>query len=126
VDARFKESGDPLPGGAEWLANLGLIWKPIEDWSTALQISYVGERSRANLDNRSSLPATTLYDLTISHQGLIPGLKFFMGVKNITDENVKYPQQLTTNFEGDAFLPYPNDYPRPGRRWWLSLNYDIH
>jgi iron complex outermembrane receptor protein len=125
VDARFKESGDPLPGGAEWLANLGLIWKPIEDWSTALQISYVGERSRANLDNRSSLPATTLYDLTISHQGLIPGLKFFMGVKNITDENVKYPQQLTTNFEGDAFLPYPNDYPRPGRRWWLSLNYDI-
>ncbi|ODB87251.1 TonB-dependent receptor [Candidatus Thiodiazotropha endoloripes] len=125
VDAHFKDSGEDLPGGAEWLANLGIIWKPIENWSTSLQISYVGERSRANLDSRSSLSATTQYDLTIGHYGSIAGLKFLFGIKNLTDETVRYPQQLTTNFEGDAFLPYPDDYHRPGRRWWLSLNYDI-
>ncbi|MES9863973.1 MAG: TonB-dependent receptor [Candidatus Thiodiazotropha sp. LLP2] len=125
VDAHFKESGEHLPGGAKWLANLGLIWKPLQDLSTAIQISYVGERHRSNLDSRNNLPATTVIDFTVGHHDLIPGLQFHAGVKNLADEDVRYPQLLTTDFAGEAFLPYPNDYPRPGRRWWLSLNYDF-
>ncbi|MET0119903.1 MAG: TonB-dependent receptor [Candidatus Thiodiazotropha sp. 6PLUC9] len=125
VDARFKKSDEHLAGGAKWLANIGLIWKPFQDWSAALQTSYVGERHRSNLDSRNNLPASTVIDFTVGHQGLTPGLQLHVGIKNLTDEKIRYPQQLTTDFTGEAFLPYPNDYPRPGRRWWLSLNYEF-
>lgn len=125
VNARFRETGEHLPGGAEWLANLGLIWKPFKDWSTALQTCYVGERHRSNLDARTKLPSSTVFDFTIGYQGIASGLKLHMGIKNLTDEEIKYPQQLTTDLEGEAFLPYPDDYLRPGRRWWLSLDYKI-
>ena len=125
VDARFRDSGENLPGGAEWLANLGLIWKPYQAWSSALQVSYVGQRHRSSLDSRSRLPATTVFDITVGYRTITPGLELHMGVKNLTDEEIRYPQQLTTDFEGEAFLPYPEDYPRPGRRWWLSMSYDF-
>lgn len=125
VNARFRSSGDKLPGGADWLANLELLWKPYTDWSAALQLQYVGDRNRSSLDTRSQLAAYTTLDLTISYLHPTPGVHLYMGVKNLTDEEIRYPQQLTTDFEGEIFLPYPDDYPRPGRRWWLSLSYDL-
>jgi iron complex outermembrane receptor protein len=42
-------------------------------------------------------------------------------VKNLTDEDVRYPD-LPTGFGGVDLL-YPDGYPRPGRRWWLSVGY---
>ncbi|MCU7906350.1 MAG: TonB-dependent receptor [Candidatus Thiodiazotropha sp. (ex Epidulcina cf. delphinae)] len=125
VNARFRFSGDKLPGGTDWLTNLELLWKPFLDWSTVLQLQYVGDRNRSSLDARSHLSSYTTMDLTISYLHPTPGLRLYLGVKNLTDEEIRYPQQLTTNFEGETFLPYPHDYPRPGRRWWLSLSYDL-
>ncbi|MCU7879500.1 MAG: TonB-dependent receptor [Candidatus Thiodiazotropha sp. (ex Lucinoma aequizonata)] len=125
VNARFRSTGNKLPGGAKWLANLELFWKPVVDWTSSIQLHYVGERHRSNFDSRSHLAASTSLDFTVSYLSSTPGLQLYLGVKNLTNEDIRYPQQLTTDFSGDPFLPYPDDYPRPGRRWWLSLSYDI-
>ncbi len=125
VDAEFTATGDRLPGGADWLANLGLLWQPLPRWTLALQLQYVGERDRSVLEHREPLDAQTTADLTLSYRTSAPGPYLTLGVKNLGDADVRYPEQLTTGFQGEAYLAYPDDYPRPGRHWWLSVGYEF-
>lgn len=112
-------------GGAEWLSNLALLWQPQPRYTLALQLQYVGERSRSSLNPRAPLSSHTTADLTLSYRTPARGPFLSLGVKNLTDTDVRYPDQLTSGFEGDYYLPYPDDYPRPGRHWWLSVGYDF-
>ncbi|MCU7892726.1 MAG: TonB-dependent receptor [Candidatus Thiodiazotropha sp. (ex Ustalcina ferruginea)] len=125
INAGFRLSRDKLPCVDVWLSNLGFLLKPVIDWTAAIQLHFVGKRHRSNLDPRSRLPASTSMDYTVSYLSSTPGLQLYLGVKNLSNEDIGYPQQLTTDFSEDVFLPCPDDYPRPGRRWWLSLSYDL-
>ncbi|NEX16122.1 MAG: TonB-dependent receptor [Halochromatium sp.] len=122
VDSLDRGSGQALPGGTDLLGNLALLWRPREPWTAALQLSYVGARERRVGDERSALDAYTTADLTLSY-GSASGAGFYahLGVKNLTDADVRYPDQLAAL--GGVALPYLDDYPRPGRRWWLSVGY---
>ena len=44
-------------------------------------------------------------------------------MKNLTNADIRYPNQFQS-FDG-VELPYPQDYPRPGRRLWLSVGYSF-
>ncbi|MCU7932888.1 MAG: TonB-dependent receptor [Candidatus Thiodiazotropha sp. (ex Codakia rugifera)] len=125
VNARFRSSEAKLPGDAEWLANLELPWKPVIDWTGSIQLHHVNEQHGPYLDSRSHLATSASLDITASYLSSTPGLQLYPGVKNLTNEDIRYPQQLTTDFTGGAFIPYPDDYPRPGRRSRLLLSYDI-
>jgi iron complex outermembrane receptor protein len=81
----------------------------------------VGERSRAPEDPRPPLDPYTLLDLTLNWRSPGPGPELHLGVKNLNDADVRYPDQLQ-EFAGVA-LPYPESYPRPGRQLWLSVGY---
>ncbi len=120
VDAT-RASGQSLPGGANLLGNLALLWRPQERWTTALQLRYVGERRRAPLDPRDPIASYTQLDLTLNYRTPVKGLFAYLGIKNLTDTRVYYPDQLAS-FAG-VDLSYPSGYPRPGRRWWLSFGY---
>jgi len=123
VNAERRPSGEALPGGADVLGNLGLLWRPVNDWTLALQMRHVGERIRAPDDSRDSVPASTRFDLTLSHKSMGRGPSLFLGVKNLTDAEVRYPDQLTS-YDGVDLL-YFDGYPMPGRQWWLSLALDL-
>ncbi|WP_276570554.1 TonB-dependent receptor plug domain-containing protein [Halochromatium salexigens] len=111
----------PLPGGTDLLGNLALLWQPIHAWTAALQLRYVGERARRPSDTRSPVDAYTLADLTLSYATSDRGLFAHIGVKNLTDADVRFPEQPSGL--GGVDLVYRKDYPRPGRRWWLSIGY---
>ena len=49
------------------------------------------------------------------------GVYAHLGVKNLTNADICYPEQ-EASFAGMP-LSYLEDYPRPGRRWWLSVGY---
>lgn len=121
VDAAQEATGDPLPGGASLLGNLALLWQSSERWTTALQLRYVGERSRYPGDPRPDLDPYVLLDLTLSWRTPGPGPDVHLGIKNLADADVRYADQFQS-FNGIE-LPYPDAYPRPGRRLWLSVGY---
>ncbi len=121
VNTLSRETDRPLPGGTDTLANLAVIWRPLDPWTAALQLRYVGDRSRPESDPRDSVSGYAMADLTLSYQRGGPGVFAHLGVKNLTDEAVRYPD-LPTAF-GGVELPYPDGYPRPGRSWWLSVGY---
>jgi outer membrane receptor protein involved in Fe transport len=118
VDAVSRGTDASLPGGTDIPGNLALLWRPVESWTAAIQLRYVGDRSRPEFDPRPSLSGYATADLTLSYQR--PGPCFFahLGVKNLTDEDVRHPD-LPTGYGGIDLL-YADGYPRPGRRWWLS------
>lgn len=121
VDATNETTGEALPGGASVLGNLAVRWQAAPGWTTVLQLRYVGERSRDPDDPRPPLAPSTLLDLTLNWRGPAPGPELHLGVKNLTDADVRYPDQVQ-DFAGVA-LPYPESYPRPGRELWLSVGY---
>ncbi|NCA69313.1 MAG: TonB-dependent receptor [Sphingobacteriia bacterium] len=121
VDSLDRSTDRPLAGGTDLLANLALLWRPLEAWTAALQLRHVGARERRPLDARPALDGYTTADLTLSYARSARGLFARFGVKNLTDADVRYPDQEATR--GGIPWPYPDDYPRPGRRWWMSIGY---
>ncbi|MBK1706198.1 TonB-dependent receptor [Halochromatium glycolicum] len=122
VDSVNRGTDRRLPGGTDLLGNLALLWRPVEPWTAALQLRYVGERERRVGDPRAPVDAYTTADLTLSYGSASRrGLYTHLGVKNLGDADVRYPDQAASL--GGVELPYLDDYPRPGRRWWLSVGY---
>lgn len=117
VNAKFQDSNQSLPGFAEWLGNVSLIYQPVKEYSLAGRAYYVGERNRESLDTRDALDGYTTLDLTAS-AFLLEGRRLAarLGVKNVFDQDVTYAAPVNT---------YPGDYPRPGREIWLGLDYSL-
>lgn len=117
VHAEFDGTGDRLPGVAQWLGNLSLIYQPMKEYSVSGRLNHVGERTREALDTRDSLAGYTTLDLTVS-AFLLEGRRLTLrgGVKNVFDEDVVYAAPMST---------YPGDYPRPERELWLGLDYSL-
>ena len=122
VNSISRDGDRALPGGADLLGNLALLWRPVEPWTAALQLCYVDERERRAGDPRRPVDAYTTADVTLSYGSASrAGLYAHLGVKNVVDAEVRYPDQAASF--GGVELPYLDDYPRPGRRWWLSVGY---
>lgn len=110
-------TGDAIPGVAEWLGDLGIIFEPSKDLTINVQYGYVGKRSRSVTDTRNELTGYHTVDTSISLYNLfVKGLTLRAGIKNILDEDVYYPSP--------EYL-YPGDYPRPGREWWVKFVYEF-
>ena len=119
--AARDEQGERLAGGAEWLGNLAVLWRPREPWTAALQLRHVGTRARPPEDPPPPVAAYTTLDFTLTRRPLGAGFLVRLGIKNLTDADVRDPE-LPTSFGGIP-LSYEDDYPRPGRRFWLSVGY---
>ena len=109
--------GETQLGEINWLGNVGLVYRPYHNYVTSLSYGYVGERKRIDEDPRSNLSAYNTVDLTFGIEKLyVEGLKFRAGVKNIFDEDVRFPASYTS---------YPKDYDAPGREWWAGIAYNF-
>ena len=115
VDTDDINNKDQLEGSANWLANFGILCAPLRKTNVSMQYRYVGKRNRENPDTRKDLEGYNRIDLTGSiFYFANQGLTLRAGIKNLFDSDIKYPSKINT---------YPDDYPRPGRRWWMQLSY---
>ena len=106
-----------LWGAAQRLANVGLMYQVMANRFVNVQYRYVGRREREAADTRSALAGYQTFDLTFSaDKCLLPELNLRVGIRNVLDADVVYPAPKLT---------YPDDYPRPGRQWWLAASYKI-
>jgi len=102
--------------------NLGVMYHPEKNYSLSAQYRYVGERQREAIDAREELEGYQVVDLTVSSSNVvISGFTLRAGVKNLFDEEVKYPAPMV-NFAGSLLPAYEDDYPRPGREYWLQAD----
>ncbi|MEN8171213.1 MAG: TonB-dependent receptor [Pseudomonadota bacterium] len=116
VDTYDVSTGEQLAFSSSWLGNLGLFYQLRPQLLTNLQLRYVGLRNRESSDSRSALESYSSVDATISHLNLVPGMTLRAGVKNMFDQDIRYPAPVNT---------YVGDYPRPGQQWWVDLNYSF-
>ena len=106
-----------LWGAAQRLANIGVLYQAMADRFINVQYRYVSERERETADARPSLEGYQTIDLTLSADKLgWPAFSARAGIRNLFDADVIYPAPKGT---------YPDDYPRPGRQWWLAATYRI-
>lgn len=117
--AEDEATGAAIPGSAKWLAGAGLRWRPVAPLSFWLQYRFVGERAREPEDPRDDLAPYQTVDLTGTFR--MAGWTAGVGVKNLFEDDVRYPSRLGGVSGNDARLDRPDDYPRPERTWWLQV-----
>lgn len=111
------DTGESIPNVSDWLINVGLLYEPVKDLIFGIQYQCVCDYSRASGDPRPATKGHQTVDVALSSLNTWQkGFTMRVGVKNIFDEEIKYPSLPGT---------YPNDYPRPGRSWWMELSQDF-
>ncbi len=125
VNSKDGYTNEAISGAADWLSNVGLIYQPFNYLTVTLQYRHVGNRHMDMDDPRDDLSSYNTFDLT--GMILIPALKGLTvrgGIKNLFDEDVRYPSPLI-RLSGLAIPTYPEDFPRAGRGWWVRISYDF-
>ncbi|QTA87283.1 TonB-dependent receptor plug domain-containing protein [Desulfonema magnum] len=136
VDLRFSGSlsfadaedgqGKSLMGATEWLGNAELLYRPKQDYAFDLQYRYVGKRHRASEDERDDPAAYYSLDLSASiFNCFTKGLTLRGGCKNLSDSEIIFPAPAYKDADGNIGYTYADDFPRPGREWWMQLSYDF-
>ena len=122
----WNESTDEeLADVASVTANIGLLYRITPDYKITTQYRYVGERQREEIDPRDNLESYQVVDVTFSASNVVnTGLTLRGGVKNLFDTDVVYPSPMVS-FAGSLRPSYVDDYPRPGREFWLLADFRI-
>jgi iron complex outermembrane receptor protein len=116
-DTLDEETGGPLAGTADWLGNLGLLYRPRPDILLSGHWRIVGDRHRSADDPRDDrLPGYQDLSLTVNWFDFgTQGLTLRAGVDNLLGQQIKSPATAYT---------YTDDYTRlEERTWWVQLSY---
>jgi len=123
VEAKDMDTHEHVADVGHVIGNLGLMYRPWADYVFSAQYRYVGKKERAVTDTRADLSDYELVDVSAAVEDLfIPGLSWRAGVKNLFDADVRLPSPLVS-FGGALIPSYPEDYPRPGREFWMQMEY---
>jgi iron complex outermembrane receptor protein len=119
-------SGRQIFGVAEFMSNVGLIYKIMNNLNVNVQFRYIGDRMRQQSDDREKLDGYSLFDVTLSKTHLFTeGLTLRAGIKNLFDEKVVYPSFLTRAPDGNTRPAYSDDYPQTGREFVIQLSWQF-
>lgn len=94
-------------------AYLGANWSALNDWNVNFNAKWLGSRDRLFPDEESPLGSQLLLGGKISYTGFGLSTELALLVENLLDRKAYDPG--ATGFQGD--------YPLPGRRILLELNY---
>ncbi len=126
VDTEVEGTGKELRESCNWIANMGVIYQPFSNMGFAVQYRYAGDRNREPMDPRDKLKGYHTVDITGSlFDTWLKGLTLRAGIKNLFDEDVRYPAPLESYIPDEAHPSYPEDLPSGDRQWWLQLVYEF-
>jgi len=94
-------------------------WRFTPGWQVSGQVNYVAERKRAWGDDRPAIPDYTSVDLTLRSERTKKGWDFSASVFNLFNADIREPTKPT------AVGVITNDYPMPGRTFWLQARYSL-
>lgn len=118
------ETGKPLPGASDWLANASLKYEPIRDFLLSFKYRHVDKRHRTPDDTRDKLAGYDTIDVSARIENLFTkGFSIQCGVSNLFDEDVVQPAPVYKDQEGNIGYYYEEDFPRQGREWRMQTSY---
>lgn len=126
LDMNAKPGTTSIYGYNDWLSHVGLAYQPVHGVTVYGQVKHVSDFYREAIDARDKLSGYTTADLTVSViDRLASGAALRLGIKNLTDAEMKVPAPYALDGLGNKFPTYVGDYPRPGRLWWMELSYEF-
>lgn len=120
-------NGAQIYGVARTTGNMGLILQPMADTTIVAQYRFVGDRQRGQDDSRESLDGYETVDIIASVSNVFyKGFSVRAAIKNLFDEEVKYPSGMVARPPGGGSRPgYEDDYPEAGRQISLQMLYEF-
>lgn len=125
LEAMESDSDEHVADVGHLIGNVGLLYSPWADYVFTAQYRYVGEREREEDDPRDALKGYEVVDISAAVDHLW-NQRFSLraGVKNLFDEDVRFPAPLAS-LGGVVKPSYPEDYPRPGREYWIQMGIEF-
>lgn len=98
------------------LGNILVSYQPIDDIFLVYRLNFVSKRPREINDIRPDLDSYFLSSVQLSSKSIFDHFNISIGVNNLF--NTRY-------YDPGHMVFIPNDYPRPGRNYNLSLTYNF-
>ncbi|MBF0226891.1 MAG: TonB-dependent receptor [Desulfobacterales bacterium] len=115
VKTKDKDTDTEIRGSSNWIGNIGLTYEPVEDYLLSVQYFYCGDRNRDAADIRPDVDKYHMVNIAATSENLfLEGLTLRMGIKNLFDEDIRYPS-----------FDYIEDYPTSGYEIWGQISYDF-
>lgn len=118
-------TGQPTPGAASRLLNLGMEWHPASEYTLDLRLRHVGPRQREVGDLREKLAGYNTVDLTATAFNFASrGLTLRAGIKNLFNQTIKVPSTIdiyaypAPNYRDDLAMTQ-------GRSAWVQATYSF-
>lgn len=118
-------TGQPTPGAANRLLNLGMEWHPASEYTLDLRLRHVGPRQREVGDLREKLAGYNTVDLTATAFNFASrGLTLRAGIKNLFNQTIKVPSTIdiyaypAPNYRDDLAMTQ-------GRSAWVQATYSF-
>jgi outer membrane receptor for ferrienterochelin and colicins len=110
-----QRTDSDVPDTPQSMTKLNIMYRPSADWTVSSQIFYVADRKRRSLDLRDEIADYSLWNLTLEHRNLIPGMNLSFSMHNLLDKEIREPST------GEI----PEDYPMESRSFWLGLGFSL-
>lgn len=108
--------GDRLPGTPKHKANIGLNFGLTKYLNTNIHTFISGKRPREQDDRREDNSGYTLTNLTLTAKEFLDNFKVKASLFNMFDKKYTDPSPANT---------LPDDLPRPGRTFFIELEYKL-
>ncbi len=107
-----EDRTESLANIAHHMAKAYYIYNLNSALSLSSLLKYIGSKDRVSTDTREKVDAYTTLDLSATYKNIQDDYKITLSLKNLFDENVKYPSPPNT---------YVEDYTQEGRNFLVTF-----
>jgi len=112
-----------MPLQADFMANAGIIYNPLNYINFSTSYHYLGSRSREEDDKRQDLAGYHKIDASMRINATKISTKIRLGIDNLLNEDIRIPTSISHLFISKE-QTYPGDYPLKGRTMWFDIVYE--
>ena len=117
------ETNQRMPLQTEFMANVSLIYNPVQYLNFSTRYHYMGSRSREVEDKRADLAGFHKVDASLWIHAINISTKIRIGIDNVLNEDIRIPTSISHLIMKDQ--TYPGDFPLKGRTMWFDVNYEF-
>lgn len=111
--AEDKDTGEDVPDAPQLQFYTNAHWEFLPTWSLNGQWFWVGERQRADDDDREAIDNYNFANLTLRKKELFQNVDLAVAARNIFNQEIREPSQSVIR----------GDYPMTGQAFWVELSF---